>query len=142
MARREVEFGDYELDRANRRLVIGVGGAKAMRLTATLASGVWASRVLEVKKRLARGASESFSTPRTIAAGGGAALDFTEEDLAGIAELEFSATGAVENGLLRISGSIEYDAVSVAPAVVPGIGIGPGAGGTESQSMPGQPEEV
>lgn len=137
MARREIDFGDFELDRASRKLVIAVGGAKAMRIGATLLSGAWATRGLEIKKRVGRGQSVSFTSARTIAAGGGPPKDFTEDDLAGIAELEVVGSGTTETGLVRIEGSVEYDAVSVAQVPFDAPNLGEGA-----QVQQGQPPEV
>jgi hypothetical protein len=139
MPRTTIPLGDIDLNRASLYVAVPCTGAKAITISAKKISGAWATRTLEVKKRVGIGAAESFTSARTFAAGGGPALAFTESDLAGLAELEVQGGGTAEVGQVRLEAAIEYDANTAMPGQFGGAIWG---GGDGAETRPGMPPEA
>ncbi len=110
---------------SQQRRIFPTFGAIGISVSATKAAGAWATRTLELKRRVG-GRSDSFATPKTIAAGGGT-VQASTDDLSGVDELELTTVGAAEAGANLILARVTYETEDTSP--VPPAAGGVSAGG-------------
>lgn len=97
----------FALDATVERRRVVLGGAKAVAVDARPEMGTWSTATLEVRKAQAGSAKlVAFSTPKTIAAGGGR-VEMSETELAGVDEIEIVHSGAAgpsgSTAILRVT---------------------------------------
>ena len=107
----------HRLDDTTRRTRVQVPSGQALTVTVERELGSsWSTVVLEVK-RVVAGASSSFATPKTIAAGG-ATVTLSSSEMSGVNELEVART----SGAAEASGTTATIRVSIETPVQPVAG--------------------
>lgn len=107
LERRNIEVGTFNLNVESERLRVEVGGAQTLSFSAEKLTGTWASRVMEIKKRVGA-ALVAYSPAKQISAST-QIVELTETDLANVATLEIVGTGTKEDGLVRVIAAAVFE---------------------------------
>lgn len=91
-SRTPIVHNRFDLSVASREFIrVPVTSGKAVTVIASAELGTWSNRTLEVKQVSAR-SSFSFSTPKTIPAGGGR-IQISSTEMQGVSEIEIVTSG-------------------------------------------------